>query len=522
MPYLVVERPKGQFHVFKQGADGKAEGTAKNKHPYASKKEAMPLLRALYAAERDNKEPVAEFDLTLLSPSGAGWDPIYPQDVVGYIPLSPSPVERCGNCVFFQADGFCALVASYPLPINADGLCDKWTALSVLADPAGVVEIEDTMPETSEALPIEAIVEAPTRAALEDFVISEFKAGYPDVPDAPGIDKVELVKGDPTPTFVIRPIAQVGRRSKNGVLYDQALVNSIREQINANRPGGIFGHIKPEDRATAHPQPQAYWIGAKQYGDKLWAKAYIADMERAKDIRRKKSLGSADGTSIYGTGEPVDLPDGARRLNNFVLESLDFAPLDRASLDMGKEMYITSEMTGDTTAETAAQADNNLLVGAVNVDPDGDESERSSDDNDILEPSEDNEMASDVLDPKVGLMANWKTMLPDAICEEIAQMVGDEEKMGKVAEAHLAKRKMKAVAMEMQVVPAAVISEMEQTKITVAELQADIHNYRRREFEAELSKAIAAATPNPHAIVPAIGKKACGEANRNHLIRSVI
>lgn len=499
MSFIAVEKPKGEWHVFKQDAAGRPTGEARNKKPYASKKEAMPFLRALYAAERDQKEPVAEFDLTLLDPSGAGWDPVFPQDVVHYVTVSPDPNATCSLCAFYAAPGFCNLVASYPLTIEPGGWCDKFTELSILADPAGIAETEAPMSETPKAVPPLAVIEVPKRAALDDLVISEYRGTPPDVPDAPGIDKAELVKGDSKPTFVTRPIAQVGRTSKNGILYDQALIDSIREQINANHPGGIFGHIKPEDRATAHPQPQAYWIGAKQIGDKLYAKAYIADPERAADIRRKKALNSADGTSIYGTGVPEDLPGGARRLNKFVLESLDFAPVDRASLDMGKEMYITSEMSGGVTAELAAQADNNLLVSAVSIDPDGDG------DNDILEPSEDNEMASDVLDPKVGLTANWKTMLPGEVCEEIAQMVGDDM-LGKVAESYLAKKNKKAVAMEMEVVDKTVISEFTQQQktvaeqtVTIAELKAFKVNAEKREFNTALSAAIAGVTPNPSA-----------------------
>ncbi len=112
-------------------------------------------------------------------------------------------------------------------------------------------------------------------------------------------------------------------------------------------------------------------------------------------------------------------------------------------------------------------------------------------------------MASDVVDPMVGLTANWKTMQPGDVCEQLSTALGTEM-MGKVAESYLAKNKQKAVAAEMEVVPATVISEFNQQKAmvaeqttTIAELKATVALAQKREFNAALAEAIAAVTPCP-------------------------
>ncbi len=598
MPYTITQAEDGRWYVYKQDESGKPAGKPHNLKGYKSKKDALPLMRALYAAEHqhttreavDGKPvtvPVSELDLTLLSPDATGFDPVFPQAYVHYTPDSPYLAEnvRCGSCVFFSGGAYCYLVSQFPQPIVADGWCDKWTEVEALADPAGVHEMSGTIHEIARDLPIAQgdppwdagaareriwkwatnpqgeldvskaaqafliwdgdtkgdlkdpiadvmdgkLVVIPAalraassrlpqteggkegaaaalahykkkahigefeRAALEDFVIMEYKGSVPEVPDAPGIDKQALVADDASPTFVIRPIAQVGRVSKNGILYDQALVDSIREQIITRHPGGIFGHIKEEDRSTAHPQPQAYWIGAKQYGDKLYAKAYIADPERAADIRRKKALGSADGTSIYGPGDKVAGKDGAFLLRNFTLESLDFAPVDRASLDMGREMYISSEMTADDLLLVPTKYSSN---------------EAEPDPND---PQEDKEQEmGDVIDPMVGMTANWKSMTPEAVCEQMTTALG-AEMMGKVAEAHLAKQKLKAVASEMEAVPASVVAEMDAQRKTIAELREFKEAAERRELDGAIVREIAAVTPYHPAPEDAAKQKALTE-----------
>lgn len=181
--------------------------------------------------------------------------------------------------------------------------------------------------------------------AIQEYVVSEFRGNFPDIPVAPGVDLAELRSLDADPFFVTLPIVpRVGAVSKNGLLYDEALVSSVERQINTKRPGGIFGHLKDEDRGTAYPIPEGMWVGAKRDGDQLWAKAYIPPGAARDHIRRLKAVGGQISTSIYGKGKyEATETKGVRRLLDFDLESLDFAPPQRAALGHGAVPNVTSE-----------------------------------------------------------------------------------------------------------------------------------------------------------------------------------
>jgi hypothetical protein len=179
---------------------------------------------------------------------------------------------------------------------------------------------------------------------------SSLRAKTPSIPNAPGVDIAALTAGDAAPVFVTLKLAEVGRVSKNGLLYDDLLVDAIVEQINQKRPGGIFGHIKPEDRSTAFPIPHGLWVGAVKDGKTAWGKAYIRDKQAAEYVRHLQAVKGKLGTSIFGTGIPVEVEEGVKRLTDFTLEQLDFAPPERASLQMDSELTLTTEMeNGDPT-----------------------------------------------------------------------------------------------------------------------------------------------------------------------------
>ena len=181
-----------------------------------------------------------------------------------------------------------------------------------------------------------------------DFVVSEFRGNFPDVPFAPGVNIAELKEVDTDPMFVTLPIIpQVGAVSRNGLLYDEALVDSIAEQINDKRPGAGMGHIKPEDRDSSFPYPDGFWVGARRVDNALWGKAYIPPGKARDMMRTLKAVGGRIATSIYGKGQQEVTPGGARRMKAFNLESLDFGAPERAALGNGAMPIITAEMTTD-------------------------------------------------------------------------------------------------------------------------------------------------------------------------------
>lgn len=196
---------------------------------------------------------------------------------------------------------------------------------------------------------------------VREYAIGEFRGSFPDVPIADGVNMDELRALDPDPLFLTLPVVpKVGAVSKNGLLYDEALVNSIETQINTKRPGGRFGHLREEDRDTAYPIPEGMWLGAMRQGETLWAKAYVHGAAK-EHVKRLKAVGGSIATSIYGKGQyEATGQKGVRRLTNFDLESLDFAPPERAALGYAAAPIVTSEM------ETPM--DRNQLISELTVD----------------------------------------------------------------------------------------------------------------------------------------------------------
>lgn len=195
-----------------------------------------------------------------------------------------------------------------------------------------------------------------------ELTVGEFRGTFPDVPIADGVNMDELRAMDPDPVFITLPVVpKVGAVSKNGLLYDEALVKSIETQINTKRPGGRFGHLREEERDSAFPIPDGMWLGAMREGNTLWAKAYIPGGAARDHVRRLKAIGGSIATSIYGKGsyEATD-KKGVRRLTDFDLETLDFAPPERAALGYAATPIVTSEM------ET--NMDRNQIISELTVD----------------------------------------------------------------------------------------------------------------------------------------------------------
>jgi hypothetical protein len=206
-----------------------------------------------------------------------------------------------------------------------------------------------------------------TEERVIEYHVSAFRGKVEDVPIADGVDMEEIRRSDPDPMFVTLPIAEIGAISNNGLLYDEALVDSIVEQINSKRVGGIMGHLKEEDRGTSFPLPAGLWVGAKRVGQTAWAKSYIPSTSAARDyFRSLKAVGGEIATSIYGKGKFEKVREGVRRLANLKLESLDFAPPARAALGMGAIPHVTVEMDLDTEQEPI-MADKAQVIAELTV-----------------------------------------------------------------------------------------------------------------------------------------------------------
>jgi hypothetical protein len=166
--------------------------------------------------------------------------------------------------------------------------------------------------------------------------------------------------------FVSLPIAEIGAISNNGLLYDEALVDSIAEQINTKRPGGIFGHLKEEERSTSFPLPAGLWVGAKRFGQTLWAKSYVPPSAARDYVLNLKAVGGELATSIYGKGKYEKVRGGVRRLVNLKLESLDYAPPGRAALGLAAIPHLTAEMQDDQEIDN--MTDKAQVIAELTVD----------------------------------------------------------------------------------------------------------------------------------------------------------
>lgn len=183
--------------------------------------------------------------------------------------------------------------------------------------------------------------------------VSEFVAEFPAIPLPLDIDVTTLEAGDGAPFFVTLPIVpEIGVVSGNGLLYDDELVSEIEAQINAKRPGANFGHLPEETRDVAFPHPKAFWVGALRVGQTLWAKCYVPAGEAREHLKNLRAVGGKIATSIFGRGDYEDVKRGVKRLMNFELETVDFAPPERAALGYAAPVLVTAEMDEDAESET--------------------------------------------------------------------------------------------------------------------------------------------------------------------------
>jgi hypothetical protein len=207
---------------------------------------------------------------------------------------------------------------------------------------------------------------------IQETTTGQFRGNFPDVPTADGVDVEALSEQDDgDPLYVTLPVVpKVGTVSTNGLLYDDALLREIGDQINVKRPGANFGHLPEAERTTAFPKPDAIWVGAKRVGETLWGKAYIRPGAARDYIRTLRAVGGSISTSIYGRGQSVTVSEGVRRLTKFDLDTLDFAPPARAALGGGVVPVLTAEMANNDTKETIMEKSDFIAELTVDDVPD--------------------------------------------------------------------------------------------------------------------------------------------------------
>lgn len=187
----------------------------------------------------------------------------------------------------------------------------------------------------------------------EIAAFTAFTGTFPTVPTYEGIDVEMLTQGDTDPMFITLEIAQRGRVSANGLVYDDELVSALEAQLRESDAWrGHLGFFNNDD----YPTSEIYWVGHTRVGDSTWAKGYVPPGETREDIRRKKAKGQKIGTSIfaYGNREWVDEDAGTWRITDMELISVDMVHAKRAALTTSQQFALTAESKQPKIAQQEA------------------------------------------------------------------------------------------------------------------------------------------------------------------------
>ena len=326
------------------------------------------------------------------------------------------------------------------------------------------------------------------------FNLPPFRFGdevrFPEVPTDPSVNLNEMIDGNPKPMFITRPLAIAGNTSDNGIVYDDHLLEMISSQVISKV--ARQGHIPEDERAWSFPDDAAVWVGKLRDGDTLYGKAYVhPNTHFAQMVQVRKAAGSTLSTSIWGNAAMMDNGDGTRSIVELELESVDFVPAERASLEaLGGQFELTSEMGKDNDMADRGLAE--LMKQPPEAIHEA-----------LHEAGHAHKVAE--LHMKSGKCAECagaavREMLSEAqrrgVTEaRMKEMDGNEiysnlteaQRKG-VAEAHCAEAKMKMVPASEDV--SSGVAEMKTMRSNIAEMQSTIARYEREDFDRSLIAAI--------------------------------
>jgi 3-methyladenine DNA glycosylase AlkC len=181
--------------------------------------------------------------------------------------------------------------------------------------------------------------------------LSRLSDNAPDITLPADIDLAALKKVDPDPMFVVLPIGKVDVTSGNNRKYTRAAVLDMVDSVNRDRPEGIQGHMKDDERAYRYDLPSVRWVAAKLDANGVaWGKALVLNEPTKQYFNIAKATGAKVGTSLYGTAEM-----NGNEVTKLYLESIDIAhPMRVGVPEAASKVSITTEMTDKVTAETSA------------------------------------------------------------------------------------------------------------------------------------------------------------------------
>lgn len=297
---------------------------------------------------------LAELRATLIAAlRAAGVEPNLDHGYTPHITLAYVPAERLPIALTFD-----------PIPCNLDAITltlGDERIVYPLSGSTQLSEVNHTMTDQLNVLDTGVKPDEKTELVAEISISTPsfaFRGSFPEVPFAPGVDVDQLTAGDEgKPLFVVRPLAVLNEVSDAGLEYDKELVEEIRQQVLLKKPPARQGHIPKENVDWEFPNDVGLWVGAEMFGNTLYGKAYIYPRTLFHQMTlKRKAAGSTLSNSIWGKGNWIVKPNGNKGLRGLDLESIDFAPAERASLGaLGGEFGTTSEMKTNDTEDTMAE-----------------------------------------------------------------------------------------------------------------------------------------------------------------------
>lgn len=160
---------------------------------------------------------------------------------------------------------------------------------------------------------------------------STWQAFAESIPIYEGVDITALTQGDSDPFYVTLDILVRGATSVDGVLYNDALIDAVQQQL----PGtaGFRGHT---DTEMQYPDYAVHWVGHTEVDGITYAKGYIPPGVTREDVRRLVATNGKLRTSFHAYAA-METNNGVRTVtdpDNFVLSTLDIVPHARAALQV--------------------------------------------------------------------------------------------------------------------------------------------------------------------------------------------
>lgn len=185
------------------------------------------------------------------------------------------------------------------------------------------------------------------RKRVQLTFVTEIAGDYPTIPLPADVDTTT------DNFFVTLPIGMIDARSQNQRNYRKQSMTDLRDQVNAYRPEGMWGHLKDDEFGTKYGPPAIRWL-ASMIDDRgiVWGKMRPQTPEAVNYYRMAKLDNARVGTSIFAWAE-MDGDD----VISLDLITIDAADPARVGIPMtAARPLITTEMTQDTEAAARSSA----------------------------------------------------------------------------------------------------------------------------------------------------------------------